>query len=168
MLAPVLKELELSAAVRYDNYSAIDNGVENRKIGEGKSASTYKLSARYQPTKALLFRGSLGTGFKAPSMLDIGQPLVNNGFTAASYNCPIASQEFCRPGKAQYNQLSGGNANLKAEESDQYTVGFRFEPSADFSIGADLWNLKMKNLVHLYKPLCICIYYIPCSTCMCV
>ena len=143
VLAPLTKQLELSIAARYDSISAIDNGITKRNVGEDQSKSTYKVSARYQPTPSLLFRSSYGTGFKAASMLDIAQPLVNAGFTASAWECPIAHPEYCRPGKSQYNTISGGNENLKPETSKQYTIGMRFEPSAKFSVGLDLWDVQM-------------------------
>jgi iron complex outermembrane receptor protein len=109
------------------------------------------VSARWQPSQALLFRGSYGTGFKAPSMLDIGQPLVNAGFTASSWTCPenlrAENDRYCRLGKAQYNVISGGNENLKPEKSKQYTLGFRFEPTSSFSVQADLWDVKLRDAV---------------------
>ena len=124
---------------------AIDNGIAKKTIGQKASKSTYKISARYQPTHAVLLRGSFGTGFKAPSMLDIGQPLVNAGFTAASYTCPIQHAEYCRPGKTQYNVLSGGNENLKPETSKQFSVGIRLEPSSSLSMGLDLWDVTIRD-----------------------
>ena len=149
LAAPVAKSVELSLAARYDGYSAIDNGVTNTTMGKREHATTYKVSARWQPTQGFLVRGSYGTGFKAPSMLDIGQPLVNAGFTASSYNCPTAlgNDALCQSGKAQYNVYSGGNADLKPEKSKQFTIGFRAEPTNAFSFGADLWDVKMTDAV---------------------
>jgi iron complex outermembrane receptor protein len=145
--APIMKGLDLTAALRYDAIEPIDNGITNQKMGKKASKSTYKISARYQPTQSVLLRGSYGTGFKAPSMLDIAQPLVNAGFTAGSFTCPIESAEYCRPGKTQYNVLSGGNENLKPETSKQFSVGIRLEPSPAFSMGLDLWDVKMSDAV---------------------
>jgi iron complex outermembrane receptor protein len=147
LAAPVIKKVELSAAVRYDSFSAIDNGVTGAKMGKRESASTYKVSARWQPTSTTLLRASYGTGFHAPSMLDIGQPLVTAGFTSANYTCPIPNAEFCRPGNTQYNVYSGGNPDLKPEKSKQFTIGFRVEPSNAFSFGADLWDVKIRDKV---------------------
>ena len=147
LAAPVLKSLELSAAGRYDAITAVDNGITGTKMGKKESASTYKLSARWTATPTVLVRGSYGTGFKAPSMLDIGQPLVNAGFTANSYTCPIPDANLCRPGSTQYNVISGGNENLSPEKSKQYTVGVRWEPNKTFVIGADLWDVKMRDKV---------------------
>lgn len=147
ILMPVIKDVEVSAAARYDSISAIENGVTGTTMGKDQSKSTYKVSARWQPTQQLLFRTSYGTGFKAPSMLDIAQPLVNAGFTATAWECPIQHAEYCRPGKSQYNVISGGNENLKPETSKQYTVGMRFEPSTKFSMGLDLWDVQMRDAV---------------------
>ncbi|RFP11703.1 TonB-dependent receptor [Duganella sp. BJB488] len=147
LLAPVTKELEVTLAGRYDSIDGVDNLLAHRKMGETQSASTYKVSARWQPAKTLLFRGSYGTGFKAPSMLDIGQPLVSAGVTANSYACPFPGTDMCRPGNVQYNVLSGGNEQLKPERSKQYSIGFRVEPSPSFSFGADLWDVKITDAV---------------------
>jgi iron complex outermembrane receptor protein len=149
--APVHKTVELSAAARYDTFDAVKNAVANRDMGTKESSSTYKVSARWQPSQSFLARGSYGTGFKAPSMLDIGQPLVAAGFTASSWDCPAnlkaEKADYCQVGKRQYNVISGGNENLKPEKSKQFTVGFRFEPSATFSVQADLWDVKIRDAV---------------------
>ena len=145
LLVPVVKGLELTGAVRYDTISAINNS--GKTVGTSMDASTYKLAARFQASPSLLFRASVGTGFKAPSMLEIANPVSPNGVTAASYDCPFPGTPECKPGKLQYTQLLGGNANLKPEQSDQLTVGMRFEPNNDFGIGADYWEVKMKDAV---------------------
>ena len=147
VLAPLTKQIEVTAALRYDSISAIDDGVRGRKVGSDQSKTTYKVSARYQPMPELLFRGSYGTGFKAPDMLDLASPTVNAGFTASSYGCPIQDATLCRPGSTQYNVLSTGNENLRPETSKQFTVGMRFEPSPRFSAGLDLWDVKIKDAV---------------------
>jgi len=151
LVIPVVKTVELTAAGRYDTIEAVKNKLANREMGNKESASTYKVSARWQPSQSFLMRGSYGTGFKAPSMQDIGQPLVSAGFTASPFACPanLAAENsaYCRPGVAQYNVVSGGNENLRPEKSKQYTVGFRFEPTSSFSIQADLWDVKIRDAV---------------------
>ncbi|RZT10671.1 iron complex outermembrane recepter protein [Duganella sp. CF402] len=148
---PVVKSLDVTAAARYDAIEAVKNNLANRDMGQKETANTYKVSARWQPTQSFLLRGSYGTGFKAPSMLDIGQPLVAAGFTSASYPCPVnlaaENQAYCRAGSSQYYVVSGGNENLKPEKSKQYTVGFRFEPSTTWYVQADLWDVKIRDAV---------------------
>ena len=151
LAAPLTKTIELSGAARYDTFEAVKNAIAKRDMGSKESSSTYKVSARWQPTQSFLMRGSYGTGFKAPSMLDIGQPLVAAGFTSSSYDCPpnlrAEKADYCQVGKRQYNVISGGNENLKPEKSKQYTIGFRFEPTASFSVQADLWDVKIRDAV---------------------
>nr|WP_315219267.1 TonB-dependent receptor [uncultured Duganella sp.] len=151
MFVPVVKTVELTLAGRYDTIESVKNHIANREMGNKESASTYKVSARWQPSQSFLVRGSYGTGFKAPSMLDIGQPLVSAGFTATPWKCPdnLAAENaaYCRPGVSQYNVISGGNENLKPEKSKQYTVGFRFEPTSSFYVQADLWDVRMRDAV---------------------
>ena len=59
---PVIKDLELTLAGRYDKYSGTGNTF-NPKIG-----------VRYQPIKQVLLRGSANTGFRAPTLYEIYQP----------------------------------------------------------------------------------------------
>ena len=120
--------------------------MNNKSVGEGKNATTYKLSLRYQPTNTWLIRGSYGTGFKAPSMLAIAQPLVSAGVTN-NWACPFPGTDYCKPGIAQYDRLTGGNAELKPEKSKQFSIGTRYEPTADFSVGFDLWDVEMRDQV---------------------
>jgi iron complex outermembrane receptor protein len=149
LLMPISKQLELSAALRYDSISAIDDAILGRKVGQDASKTTYKVSARFQPSPVWLFRGSYGTGFKAPDMLDIASPQVNAGFTASSRACPFPGDALCRPGTTQYNVYSQGNENLRPETSKQFTVGLRFEPSPKFSAGLDLWDVKISDAVSI-------------------
>ena len=146
LLAPVVDKVEVSLATRFDQYSSIDDGINKTTVGESKNATTYKLSVRYQPTTSWLLRGSYGTGFKAPAMLDIAQPLVAAGVTN-NWACPFPGSNYCKPDLAQYQLLSGGNANLKPEQSKQFSIGTRFEPSANFSVGMDLWDVEMRDQV---------------------
>ena len=151
LVVPVTKTIELTGAARYDTFDAVKNALAGRDMGAKESSSTYKVSARWQPVSSFLMRGSYGTGFKAPSMLAIGQPLVSAGFTAGSFDCPanlrVENADFCQVGKRQYNVLQGGNENLKPEKSKQYTVGFRFEPTNSFYVQADLWDVKIRDAV---------------------
>ncbi|WP_431288320.1 TonB-dependent receptor [Roseateles chitinivorans] len=150
-VVPVIKNLELTAALRYDSISKIKDGVNKRDFGKTETATTYKLSASYKPISTVVLRGSYGTGFKAPDMLDIAQPLVTNGVTASSYDCPYPGDGSgaapCKPGKSQYTQLSGGNENLKPEKSKQATVGIRFDPTRNFGASLDYWQIDLRDAV---------------------
>lgn len=147
VLVPVVQDLEVTAAMRRDIISSITDVSKGTNVGSRMQATTAKISARFQPTSALLFRGSAGTGFKAPDMLDIARPLTASGVTATSYACPFPGTPECKVGIQQYSRISGGNALLKAERSRQATVGLRFEPNAQFGIGLDYWRVAIRDAV---------------------
>lgn len=164
LLVPVMKNLEVTGAVRYDSYDApfnrynfdasgkVQPGAEQ---GNSASATTYKLAARFQPVQDVLLRASYGSGFKAPSLYDISAPLAYNG-SSNFHPCPIKNAGdpriiYCR-GVSEYDMLSGGNAasgaaGLRPEESKQGTFGFRFDPVSYLSLGADFWDVKLTNQI---------------------
>jgi len=134
LVAPLSKSFELSAGLRFDDYDKI------------ASATNGKVAFRFQPSSALLVRGSVGTGFRVPTLLQLYRPLQSFGVTAEPYTCSgdmarmaASLGATCQPGKLQYDVFTGGNTNVKPEESRQATLGLRVEPNANFSIGADLW-----------------------------
>ena len=164
MVAPIAKSLELSGAVRYDSFTAVTNSQNFAANGnpiaaatQGKKASdtTFKLSARFQPTPELLVRGSIGTGFKAPTLNNITFPVQAFGSTGF-HDCPPglapALAGFCTTVSSEYNLRQGGNpktdaSGLKPEKSEQWTLGFRFEPNRALSFGVDLWQVKLKDRI---------------------
>ncbi|MES2165388.1 MAG: TonB-dependent receptor [Pseudomonadota bacterium] len=169
LLMPIAKDLEATTAVRYDSYSAVDkknvsydsNGKASPsgKVGEDVAKATYKLSVRYTPTQQLLLRSSYGTGFKAPTMNNIADPLKNAG-SSNSFPCPVHAPDpravYCRPGSSEYALLDVGNpatgdGALKAEESKQATLGFRLEPTSMLSFGLDMWDVKLKNQIRTFS-----------------
>ena len=87
---PVLKTLELNAAVRYDDYQDVGSST-NPKVG-----------VRWQPVREVLVRGSAGTGFRAPSLLDLYAPQTT-GVTPAGLNDPYAAISPARRSTAQPN-----------------------------------------------------------------
>lgn len=141
LVAPVAKGLELTGAVRYDHYSDVGN------------STTGKLSFRWNPTRTFLLRGSVGTGFKSPTVPQLNASLQQFGVTNSPYDCTpelLAMAQslgaVCRPNGTQYDQFAGGNPQLKPEKSRQATIGFRLEPATGFSVGADLWHVAIRDV----------------------
>jgi iron complex outermembrane receptor protein len=137
---PITKDLDTTVAARYDDYS--DFG--------GKT--TAKGSFRWVPSAGMLIRGSVGTGFHAPSVPQVNAAPQSYGVTEDPYDCTpelaaIAASlgAQCQPGKRQYDVLAGGNQELEPEESTQVSLGIRFEPSAGISLGADYWWVRIEN-----------------------
>lgn len=158
LLVPVIKNLDITGSVRYDSVSKIEDELNNVDVGKNQHATTYKVSARFQPTKEMLFRAAYGTGFKAASMKEIGQPLSDFGVTGGTYACPITTAngfatthplyQYCDGvGKNQLEVFSGGNADLAPEKSKQWSFGAVFEPTSAFSVKLDVWNVQINNAV---------------------
>jgi iron complex outermembrane receptor protein len=134
---PIVKTLEMDAAVRYDHYSDF-GGTTNPKV-----------SLRWQPTRALLFRGSWGEGFVAPSLFQLKQPPIGS-VTAAGTSDPIRCPVTGLIGvdcKTQFGVTFGGNPNLKPQESEQTSFGMVIEPIPNTSFSIDWFKLNVKNFI---------------------
>lgn len=119
--APVAENLETTVSLRHDKYS--DFG----RISTGKVG--WKLTASEQ----LFFRGSVGTGFRAPT---IGQLSKTYGYIEDQYN----------PATGTYIKIhSAGNPDLKPEKSQQATLGFRLEPNKQWTLGMDYWRVDITD-----------------------
>lgn len=168
LLLPISKTLEATLSGRYDKYDKIRSkyvfstvvdpvtGLQaqlpNADLGNASNSSTYKASVRWTPIETVLLRAAYGTGFKAPNLNDVAGAVVFNGSTAGSYPCPFPGSAGCFPSSAQYDLLAGPNGNagkdgLKPEKSKQWLIGFRVDPLAGLSIGADLWHVQIKNQI---------------------
>jgi iron complex outermembrane receptor protein len=140
---PIIKDLEVNVAARYDNYSDVGNTF-NPKVG-----------IRYQPVKEVLVRGSYNTGFRAPTLYDLNAPQTTTN-TANTWDDPV----LCPGGKAvaganpnlvcdqQQNIQQGGNKNLKPETSNTYSVGIVIEPTPAFTASVDLWQISLKDQIN--------------------
>ncbi|NNG42863.1 TonB-dependent receptor [Pseudoalteromonas sp. NEC-BIFX-2020_002] len=163
---PVIEDLEVSVAVRYDEIGETNGYAKRFEIGgaenpenlpSGKISGkmddvTYKVGFRYQATDNVLLRGSIGTGFKAPAMLSLGRPKVNFGVTGGAYDCKLAESnhplaKLCLDGSNQYAKFVAGNANLKPETSEQMTLGFVYSPSTEFGFTFDYWEVNIEDQV---------------------
>ena len=146
---PVLKDLEVTLAGRYDRYSDFGNTF-NPKIG-----------VRYQPVKEFLVRGSANTGFRAPTLYEVYQP-QSTTFTTDNYDDPLLCPGGVPvPGASagvvcgqQVLQRRGGPggiglppSTLQPEKSKSFTLGLVFEPTPSLSFTVDLWQINIKNLI---------------------
>jgi iron complex outermembrane receptor protein len=139
---PIAKGLETTLAVRHDRYSDFGN------------TTNPKVSLSWRPMSTLMFRGSWGEGFHAPTFVQLyGQTIEGPvpGNIADPVLCPAHPNDpvYCaiRP-----NARTGGNANLQPETSKQWNVGLVFEPVPWFNTTVDLWDIKREGLVTRLTP----------------
>jgi iron complex outermembrane receptor protein len=133
-LIPVLEELEVSIAGRYDSYSDYGNDFSP------------KISFKYTPIEDLVLRGSYGKGFRAPSLDILTQ---KDSFSATSVNdeqtCIAQSQPAdC---STQINNIIVANPELQSEQSSQYAFGVAYEIIDNLSFSLDYFNIEITNRI---------------------
>ena len=131
---PVLSNLEISIAARYDTYDD----------SAGNETSLY-VSGRYQPADWLLFRASWGEGFRAPTMDRLyGARSVSYEGGTDLVHCQQTGTAPSDCVEQQYPTFFGGNPLLAPELSDSYNVGFviDYEP---FTVRIDYWNVSLQD-----------------------
>ncbi len=129
--APVLEQLELSGALRYDKYES----------GEGKA--TPKLGVKWTPADWIALRASYAEGFRAPNPAENG----DGGLAAFSnardpVRCAISEAECTARSVAI---ITRPNSDLKPEESKSYSVGIVLQPTSSTSMTVDAWQIKRTN-----------------------
>jgi iron complex outermembrane receptor protein len=142
VLLPVTKQLELTAAARYDNYS--DFG----------STFNPKAGFRFTVSPAVIFRGSANTGYRAPSLDEIYGPQART-FSANAYNDPVlcpsgsvsATGLASRDCGQQVQRLTGGNQDLKPEKSRAFTIGTALQPAPALLLTIDYWKINLTGQI---------------------
>lgn len=127
-IIPIVKSVEGRVALRHDSYS--DSG----------ASTSYSGALRWQPSREVLVRGSAGTGFRAPTLIDLYQPQTLG--SSEQFNDPVTNQK-----NLQVNALTGGNPNLKPEKSKQFTLGLVVSPSKELTVSVDYFNVRVKDII---------------------
>ena len=133
---PVLQDLELQLAVRYEDYSDF-----------GTTANP-KIAFRWKATDSLVFRGSFGTAFRAPSLHQIGLGRTDESpslIDTVRCNAVGNINNACVP--QEYTAVFEGNSQLGPEESTSINLGTIFEFSDDFSISLDYYDYEIENII---------------------
>ncbi|WP_319937500.1 TonB-dependent receptor plug domain-containing protein [Sphingomonas cannabina] len=128
--------LEISGSVRYDHYSDV-GGTTNPKIG-----------ITYRPFQALTLRGNYGTSFHAPSLADLGNSVDSRVqvIPFSPFRAPNSSPfDILRPTMA----IAGGNADLRPETADTWSLGFDLKPAAlpGLIASATYYNVRFKDAI---------------------
>ncbi|GAB3257313.1 TonB-dependent receptor [Chitinimonas naiadis] len=134
--APFSKALEVQMALRHDNYSGVG------------STTNPKLGVRWQPMKEVLLRGSIGTGFRAPTINELTRP-ASFGTTSSilTDTACVAAGNALADCTDQWRVERRSNPNLKPEKSRQYSVGIVLEPSRNTSFSVDYWAIDKKDVI---------------------
>ena len=132
--AEVIKNLTIGLAGRYEDH---------QKIGDTLNG---KASARWQLVEAIAVRGSVSSGFRAPT---VGQANVRNVTTA--FDGGELADRATLPPDHPISVLKGGKG-LKPEKSVNYSVGTVFN-LGDLSVTVDYYRIKVQDRIGQGSPL---------------
>ena len=117
--------LKLDAAVRYEDYS--DFG----------TTTTYKGTARYDFSPSIAVRGTIASGFRAPTLAESYYSATNVSPTSAFVQLPANS--------AAAKLL--GFANLKPEKSHNFSIGTVLRPLPALVVTIDAYQVTIKDRI---------------------
>ena len=104
-----------------------------------------KLSGKYQIDNSLTLRGSVSTGFRAPSLHQIFTQKTQYSFSGGSIQVSGLASNISKEAAAL------GVPKLKAEKSTSFTLGLGYNPSKDTSMTLDYYNISLKDRIILGK-----------------
>ncbi|MFC3650300.1 TonB-dependent receptor plug domain-containing protein [Dyella humi] len=137
-------KLGTSLAVRHEDYNDFGNTVSGA------------LAARYDFTSRFALRGSVSSGFRAPSLAQEDYSQIGSLYLTPSSAGPGVApgiyQTGLLPVSNQVAQLLGAQA-LRPERSHNYTIGAVFNPIDPLTITFDLYQINIYNRVVLSNTL---------------
>jgi iron complex outermembrane receptor protein len=119
-------------AARFEDYSDFGNSVDG------------KISGRYELTDALAVRGTVGTGFRAPSLTQA----FFRGSTTSFGEGGQLENVLNLPTDDPIAVLLGAQ-DLDAEESVSYNLGFVFTPDNGFRFTVDFYRVDIDDRITL-------------------
>jgi len=134
--APILHQLDIDMSGRYDQYSTKEQGFSP------------KVGLRWQPIKQFTFRGTLSQGFRAPSLTEL-YALPTTGYV----NLTAPASFLAAHGNDGYGQsyalgeTTAGSSGLKAERSDNFTVGVVLAPVSNLEFSLDYYYIRIKDVI---------------------
>lgn len=142
---PVLEDLTVDVALRYDEYSDVGGNLSPQ------------LTVEYRPVDELLLRGSISSVFRAPDMhrvygdptqgfntvIDFKQCAALNGSPGVVVADPTTN-EVCN--ELHISTTTGANKDLKAEKGYTANIGAVWGGDS-FNASLDLWEWKLDDMV---------------------
>lgn len=130
---PLPANVDLTLAGRYDDYS--DFG----------STTNPMANLLWTASDQLSLRASWGTGFRAPSLAQIGLgPSEESLFFEDTYGCAVNSA-YCA--STDYNIVFSGNPDLEPEESESFNIGAVLKPLDAVQVSLDYWSVTQEGKI---------------------
>jgi iron complex outermembrane receptor protein len=142
VLIPIIDSLEVTGAVRYDDY------------GDFGTTTNPLVNFKFRPVPWIMFRGNYNTAFRVPAFNQLFNGVTETLYTGSDLadpsTCP-GGRPSTAPGCANLERsidiINGGNPNLQPETADLYSLGVVFEPSRNFSASVDYYNIARSGTI---------------------
>ncbi|TWI65496.1 iron complex outermembrane receptor protein [Pseudoduganella lurida] len=134
-IAPVLKTLEISGALRYDHFNDVGNSY------------TPKVGFKFTPINSFALRGTFARGFRAPGAAENGRGGLAAFTTAADpTRCALGVTAACSASSVAV--ITSPNPDLSPEKSKSFSLGAVWDPLPRTSISIDGWQIKRTNEIN--------------------
>jgi iron complex outermembrane receptor protein len=138
----VFDRLDLGLTARFEDYS--DFG----------GTTNYRLTGRYEFIPEVALRGTLSTGFHAPSLAQLGNQSTGYTSTFTNNGSSVLTPGRTRLFRSNDAQATGFGAQaLDPEESTTYSLGVVLRPSASSSVTIDAYQLDVKDVITITDPI---------------
>jgi iron complex outermembrane recepter protein len=120
----------------------VNGTFRTEKYSDFGAANVWKLSTRYKlPNDIAIIRGSVSTGFRAPTLHQIYAQSIQASFSSGVINL----SGLFNNRSAQARAL--GIPNLKPEQSTNATFGVALNPMKNLSISLDYYSIRVKDRI---------------------
>ena len=132
----VFDKLDLGLTARFEDYS--DFG----------STTNYRFTGRYEFIPAVALRGTLSSGFHAPSLAQLGQQSTGYTSTFTNNGTSILTPGRTRLFRSNDPRAAGFGAKpLDPEESTTVSLGLVLRPTSTSSLTVDAYQLDVKDVI---------------------
>ena len=129
LVAPLLPNVELQFATRYEDF------------GSGVNTIDPKVGLLWKPLENLSMRASYGTSFRAPGLFQ------TSSRQTAAQQTPGINSVTGRPETFTPIAFIQGDPDLKPEDSRAFNIGASWEATPALSFDADFWYFDFSNIV---------------------
>ncbi|RUO41572.1 TonB-dependent receptor [Pseudidiomarina aestuarii] len=137
VLVPVTYDFELNFAGRYDRYSDFGGNFSP------------KVSFKWSISDDIIWRGSYGEGFRAPSLDILTQKTsFSADFIFDERTCTVLAGD--PNAQCQTNAFYIANPDLSAENSTQFATGFAVNLTDTISMAIDYYNIEIEDRIRSF------------------
>ncbi len=132
--ADVTEQLTLGAAARYEHYESFGG------------TTVFKVNGKYDFSDAFAIRGTVGTGFHAPSPGQNNAQVLTTNFLFGQ-----SVQVGTYPVTSEIAQFYGAES-LKPAKATNYGLGFVYTPANNLTLTVDVYSIKVRDRIFITQP----------------